>query len=146
MKGVIKIHKNTSSVRNHVLRGHGNKFTSFLSFLEFQNKSQPDDASELSDDGIRKGRNDSKVSVGGRLSDYLIMCHPYGEKHPKEREFEVNIVALMAHAFTFLSLVDHDCFRNLTQDIDPCLCSVGRSKMLRSLIPTKKKLAEKSVI
>ena len=52
----------------------------------------------------------------------------------------------MAHAFTSLSLVDHDCLRKLTQDLDPRLRPVGRSKLSRSLIPTKKKLAEKSVI
>ena len=52
----------------------------------------------------------------------------------------------MAHAFTLLSLVDHDCFRKLKQDLEPCLRPVGRSKLSRSLIPTKKKLMEKSVI
>ena len=52
----------------------------------------------------------------------------------------------MAHAFTSLSLVDHDCFRKLTQDLDPRLRPVGRSKLSWSLVPTKKKLAEKYVI
>ena len=52
----------------------------------------------------------------------------------------------MAHAFTLLLLVDHDCFPKLTQDLDPRLCPVGPSKMLRSLIPTRNKLVEKSVI
>ena len=52
----------------------------------------------------------------------------------------------MAHAFTSLSLVEHDCFRKLTQDLDPRLRPVGRSKLLWSLVPTKKKLAEKYVI
>ena len=59
---------------------------------------------------------------------------------------EVNIVALMAHAFTSLSLVDHDFFCKLTQDNDPRLRPVGRSKLSWSLVPTKKKLAEKYVI
>ena len=80
------------------------------------------------------------------MSYYLVPCHPYGEKRPKQRNFEVNIFALMAHAFTLLSLVDHYCFRKLTQVLDPRLRPVGRSKLLRSLIPTKKKLVEKSVI
>ena len=52
----------------------------------------------------------------------------------------------MAHFFTSLSLVYHDCFRNLTQDLDPRIHPVGRSKLLRSLIPTEKQLMEKSVI
>ena len=52
----------------------------------------------------------------------------------------------MAHAFTPLLLVDHDCFRKLTQDLDPLLRPVGQSKLSRSLIPTKNKLVEKSVI
>ena len=52
----------------------------------------------------------------------------------------------MAHVFTLLSLVDHDFFRKLTQDIDPRLHPVGRSKMSRSLIPTEDQLVEKSVI
>ena len=118
----------------------------FLSFLEFQKNSQPDDAYEIRNDGSRKQRKVDEVSVGERLSDYLVTCHTYGDKHPKQREFEVNIVALMAHAFTSLPLVDHDCFRKLTQDLDPRLCPVGQSKLSRSLIPTKKHLVEKSVI
>ena len=67
-------------------------------------------------------------------------------KHPKQKEFEVNIVALMAHTFTLLLLVDNYFFRKLTQDLDPRLCPFGQSKLSPSLIPTKKKLAEKSVI
>ena len=52
----------------------------------------------------------------------------------------------MAHSFTSLSLIDYDCFRKLTQDLEPRLCPVGRSKLPRSLTPTKKQLVEKSVI
>ena len=48
--------------------------------------------------------------------------------------------------FTSLSLVDHDCFRTLTQDIDPRLHPVGRSKISWSLIPTENQLVEKYVI
>ena len=69
MKGDKIYKKITSSVRNHVLHGHGKKFTIFLSFLELQKNSQPDDASELSDDGSRKRRKADEGSVGGRLSD-----------------------------------------------------------------------------
>ena len=112
-----------------------------------QKNSHIDDASEISTyDGSRKRRKADEVSVGGRLSDYLVPCHPYGYKHPKHKEFEVNIVDLMAHAFTSLSLVDHDCFRKLKQYLDPRLCPVGQSKLSRSLITTKNKLVEKSVI
>ena len=148
MKGVIKYtKKNTSSIQNHVLHGNGKKFTCFLSFLELQKKSHLDGAYELStDDGSRKRIKANEVSVGGRLSDYLFPCHPYGDKYPNQKEFEVNIVALMEHVSTSLSLVDHDCFRKLTQDLDPRLFPAGRSKLSRSLIPTKKKLVEKSVI
>ena len=107
MKGVIKYtKKNTSSIRNHVLHVHGKKFTRFLSFLELQKNSHLDDASELSTDyGSRKRIKANEVSVGGRLSDYLVPFHPYGDKHPKQKEFEVNIFTFMAHAFTSLSLV-----------------------------------------
>ena len=111
-----------------------------------QKKSYPDYASELSYDGSRKRRKADEVSVGGRFSDYLIPCHPYGDKHTKQREFEVNIFSLMAHVFTSLLLVYHDFFRKLTQDLDPRLLPVGRSKLSRSLIPTKNQLVEKSVI
>ena len=148
MKGVLKYTgKNISSIQNHVLHGHGKNFTRFLSFLELQKNSHLDDASELSTDyGSRKRRKSDEVSVGGRFSDYLVPCHPYGDKHPKQKEFEVNIFALMAHAFTPLLLVDHYFLRNLKQDLDPRLCPVRQSKLSRSLIPTKKKLVEKSVI
>ena len=80
------------------------------------------------------------------MSDYLLPCHPYGENHPKKRDFEGNVVALMEHAFTLLSLVEHDCFRNLTQDLNPRLRPVGRSKLSWSLIPTENQLLERSVI
>ena len=106
-----------------------------------------ENASELStDDGSRKCRKSDEVSVGGRFSDYLVPCHNYGDKHPNQREFEVSIVAFMAHAFTSLSLVDHVCFRNMTQDLDPHLRPVGISKLSQSLIPTKNQLVDKSVI
>ena len=111
-----------------------------------QKNSHPDDASELSDDFSRKRRNSNEVSVGGRLSDHLVLCHPYGDKHTKQREFELNIVDLMAHAFTFLLLMDHDCFCKLTQDLDPRLRPVGQSKLSLSLIPTQKQFVEKSVL
>ena len=52
----------------------------------------------------------------------------------------------MAHVFTLLSLVDHDCFRTLTQDLDPLLHPVRQIIISRSLIPTENQLAEKSVI
>ena len=148
MKGVIKYtKKNTSSIRNHVLHGHTNKFTSSLKFIELRKTSQIDDAYELSmDDGSRKRGKADEVSVGGRFSDYLLPCHPYGDNHPKQREFEGNIVALMEHAFMLLSLVDHDCFRKLTQDLYPSIHPFGQSKLLRSIIPTEKQLAEKSII
>ena len=97
------------------------------------------DVSELiTDDGSINWRNSDEVSVGGRLSDYLLPCHLYGDNHPNQREFEGNIFALMAHEFTLLSLLDHYCFRNLTQDIDPHLHPIGRSKVSRSLVPTEK--------
>ena len=109
--------------------------------------SQIDNTSELiPDDVSRKQRNADEVSVGGRLSDYLLPCHHYGDNHPNQREFEGNAVALMAHTFTSLSLVDHDCFRKLTQDLGPRLHPVGRSKLSQSLKPTEKQLAEKSDI
>ena len=89
--------------------------------------SHPDDASELSTYGrSRKRRKYDEVSVGGILSDYLLPYNSYGENHPKQRDFEENIVALVAHAFTSLSLMDHDCLRKLTQDIDSHLHPVGK--------------------
>ena len=92
-----------------------------------QKNSHLNGASDLrTDDGSRKRRKADEVSVGGRFSDYPVPCHPYGDRHAKHKESEVNIVALMAHAFTSLLLVDHDCFRNLTQDLDQHLYPVGR--------------------
>ena len=89
MKGVIKYtKKNVSIIPNHVLYGHANEFASFLALLEFWNTSHPDDAYELNtDDGSRNQKKDDEVSVGGRLSDYLLPYHPYGDNRPKQREF-----------------------------------------------------------
>ena len=104
MKGLIKYTKNTSSIRNHVLHGHTNEFNSFLTFIELRKTSQPYNAYDLSrDDGSRKRRKADKVNVGGRFSDYLLPCHPYGDNNTNQREFEGNVIALMAHAFTSLS-------------------------------------------
>ena len=148
MKGVIKYtKKNVSIIQDHFLCVHANKFTSFLEFLELRNTSQPNDVYELSmDDSSRKHKNADKVSVGGRLLDYLLPYHPYGDNHPKQREFEVNGVAFMLHVFTSLPLVDHDCFRKLTQHLGPRLHPSGRSKMSRSIIPTENQLVDKYVI
>ena len=111
-----------------------------------QKNSQPDDASEIRNDGSINQEKADGVSVGGRLSDYLVLCHPYGYNHPKQREFEGYAVDLTEHVFTLLLLVDHDRFFKLTQDIDPRLHPVGRSKLSRSLIPKKNQLVEKSFI
>ena len=109
--------------------------------------SHPDNTSELiTDDGSRKWIKANEVSVGGRFSYYLLPCHPYGDNHPKQRSFEVNIVALVAHMFKLLPLLDHDCLCKLTQNIDPSLHPVGKSKLLRSLVPTENQLVENSVI
>ena len=112
-----------------------------------QKTSHPYDASELStDDGSRKRRKAEEVIVGERFSDYLLPCPPYGDINPKQREFEGNVVPLMAHVFTSLLMVDHDCFRILTQDLDPQLHPIEHSKISRSLIPTENQSAERSVI
>ena len=127
MKGMIKYTKKTSSIRNHVLNVHTNKFTSFLAFLERRKTSQPEDESELIiDDGIGKWRKDNKVSVGVTFSDYLPPCHPYEDNRPKKRGFEVNIIALMAHAYMSLLLMDHDYFSKLKHDLDLRLHPVER--------------------
>ena len=52
----------------------------------------------------------------------------------------------MAHVFKSLLFVDHDCFRKMAHDLDPRLIPVGQSKMSRSIIPTKNRLVEKSVV
>ena len=111
------------------------------------NTSQIEDAYELSmDDCSRKRRKADEVSVGGEFSYYLLPCHPYGDNHTKQKEFEGNYFALMAHAFMSLPLVDHDYSRKLTQDLDPWLHPIGRSKLSQSLIPTEKQSVERSVI
>ena len=136
-KGGDKIRKKNSSIRNHVIHEHANKFSSFLAFLELRKTSQLDEAYELSTDyGSRNRRKSDKVIVGGRLSYYLLTCHPYGNNHPKHREFEVNVVALMANPLTSLLLVDHGFFGKLIQDLDPQLQHIGQSKLSRSLILT----------
>ena len=70
MKGVVKYTKKISRLRNHVLHGHANEFTSFLEFLELQKTSQPDNISELStDDGSINQRKSDEVSIGCISSD-----------------------------------------------------------------------------
>ena len=134
--------KNNSSLQNHVLHGNANQFITFLAFLGLWKTSQPDDAYEISTDDVsRKRIKTDEVSIGVRFSHYLLPCHPYGDNTPKKREF-----AFMEHAFTSLSLVEHDCFHKMTQDLNPWLQPVRRSKLPRSLIPTEKKSVERSVI
>ena len=87
-KVVVKYTKNTSSLWNHVLPGHAKGFNIFLVFLELWKTSQNDDTSELiTDDEIRKRRNSDKISVGNIFSYYLLPYHPYGDNHPKQRDF-----------------------------------------------------------
>ena len=126
MKGVVKYKKNTSRLQNHILHVHANKFSSFLTLPELRKTLQPDDASQIStDDGRKKRRKSDEVSVGGRLSDYLLPCHFYGDNNPNQMEFEGNSVALMSDEFTSLWLMDQDCFCKLTQDLGPRLHPVG---------------------
>ena len=147
-KGVVRYtKKNTSILRNYVLRGNENEFTCFLQFLELWETLQPDDAYEIStDDDSRKRRKFDKVSVVCRFSEYLLPCHPYEENHTKQREVEGNAISLMAHAFTLISLVDQDWLHKMTQDLDPRLHPVGRSKMPLSLIPKEKKSVDRFVV
>ena len=74
-----EIYINTSSLWNHVFPSNAKGFNIFLAFLDPQKTLQPDGASELiTDDGNRKRRKSDKISVGGRLKDYLLLCNPYG--------------------------------------------------------------------
>ena len=60
-----------------------------MELLEFWKTSHTDNAYDLSiDDGSRKRRKADEVNVWGILSDYLLTCHPYGDNHPKPRDFE----------------------------------------------------------
>ena len=84
-----------------------------MALFELRKTSQPDEAYELStDDGSKKQRKADEVSVGDILLDYPLLYHNYGEKNPKQRESEGNFVALIAHVFTLLLLVDHDFSTN----------------------------------
>ena len=140
MKGVVKYTK-THPAYGYVLPSNAKDFNRFLAFLELHKTLQPDGASEIiTDDGNIKWRKSDKIIVGGRLKDYLLPCNPYGYNNPNQREFEVNVVVLIAHAFTFLLLMDHECFRKMMQDIDSRRCRVGCSKMSRSLITADAKL------
>ena len=147
MKGGVKYTKTHPNYRTMFSSSNDKGFNSVLALLELQNTLQPIGTSEIiTDDGNIKWRKSDKIIVGGRLKDYLLPCNPYGYNNPNQREFEVNVVVLIAHAFTFLLLMDHECFRNLRQDIDPCLCHVGHSKMSWSLITAYAQLVERSAI
>ena len=111
-----------------------------------QKNSQPDDASEISNDGSRKWRKADEINVGGRFSYYLVPCHPCVDKHPKQMEFDVNIVALMAHAFTLLSLVDHNFFPQADTGSWPAPLPFWAIKTVAESHTQKKQLVEKSVI
>ena len=45
-----------------------------------------------------------------------------------------------------LSLVDHECFCKMTQDLEPQILPVGLSKMSYSLLPIETKMVERSVV
>ena len=129
--------ENISSLQKHSRHRHANEFTSFLTFLELRKTSHPEYLSAIiTEYGSRKRRKAEKISVWGKFSDYLLPCHSYGDNNTKQREFEGNAIASMAHPFTSLLLVDHECVCNMTQDIDARLRPVGQSKLPHSLIPT----------
>ena len=67
-QGMTGNEKKPTSIRNHVLHGHGKKFTRFLSFLDLQKNSHLDGTSEISTDDVSiKQRKADEVSVGVRL-------------------------------------------------------------------------------
>ena len=71
-----------------------------------QKTLKPVNLSELiTEDDSRKRIKADKIVFGGRFSGYFLICHPYGDNNPKQRELEGNAVALMAHVFMSLLLV-----------------------------------------
>ena len=109
--GWWNIRKNTSSLWNYSRHRHANEFTSFLAFLELRKTSHTEYLSEIiTEDGSKNRRKAEKISVGGKWSDYLLPCHPYGGNNLNQRKFDGNVVTLMVHLFTSLLLVDMNVF------------------------------------
>ena len=85
-RGWWNMSKNISRLHNHVLTGHSKDFNSLLVILYLRNIYQPENTSELStDDGSIKRRKTNEINFGGRFPYYLLLCHPYGYNHLKQR-------------------------------------------------------------
>ena len=86
MKGGVKYTKTHPNYRTMFSSSNDKGFNSVLALLELQNTLQPIGTSEIiTDDGNRKRRKYDKISVGGRLKDYLLPCNPYGYNNPNHR-------------------------------------------------------------
>ena len=67
----------------------------------------------------------------------MIANKKYNKVHKQQASFEETIVALMAKAYTPLSLLDFREFRKLISSLDPGIVPVLRSRLSRKFIPLK---------
>jgi hypothetical protein len=61
----------------------------------------------------------------------------YASNSKEQLEFEYDIIALTTRAYTPLSLVEHEAFRNLIRKRDPTLNMISRTQLSQNLISKK---------
>ena len=85
---------------------------------------------------LRRKVEDRDSSIS-HVSSFIIATNKYNKGHTQQASFEGEIVALMAKAYTPLSLVGFHEFRELISSLDPRIVPVSRSRLSRKLIPLK---------
>jgi hypothetical protein len=72
-----------------------------------------------------------------RMTKRLHGYKKYASNSKEQLEFEDDIIALTARAYTSLSLGEHEAFRNLIRKRDPRLNMISRTQLSQNLIPKK---------
>ena len=84
-------------------------------------------------------------SCTSAMANYFIRKKIYGTNHPHQMEHEDQLVMMMSHAYTTLSLVEGESFRRMVTNLDPSIRPITRSKFTRTLITQKFNKAETDV-
>ena len=107
---------------------HKRVFYHLVSYMdEWPKVVSGDDASSL--DGSventlplsRQKMPNDESSCTSAIDNYFVWKRSYDPNNPHQREHEDNLVTMLEHAYTPLSLVEGDAFRRMVTHLDPSI-------------------------
>ena len=127
----------TSTIRNHCQHQHSYMLHSFTNYFEKQ-RAKEKMSDEQSPKKLKGSCSTASIDTQKSFMTKWIHSKKKYEMNSKEQlSFEEDIIALSAQAYTPLSLVENESFRTLILNRDPRLHMVSRTRLSRTLIPSK---------